>query len=84
MIKDPKSGYEGKRSWVLLKVKKFDDSEAKVIGHESGKGRNADVLGALKVKEVCPEEYEFKIGGGFDDNLRLNPPAIGSIVTFKY
>ena len=34
MIKDPKSAYEHGRSEKLLKVKKFDDAEAKVIGHE--------------------------------------------------
>ena len=33
MIKDPNSHYEGKRSEKLLKVKKFDDAEATVIGH---------------------------------------------------
>jgi len=33
MLKDPKSKYEGKRSYALLKVKKFEDAEAVVIGH---------------------------------------------------
>ena len=33
MIKDPNSHYEGKRSEKLLKVKKFEDAEATVIGH---------------------------------------------------
>mgnify|MGYP002634607854 CR=1 FL=1 len=33
MIKDPKSAYEHKRSWSLLKVKRFEDAEAKVTGH---------------------------------------------------
>jgi DNA ligase 1 len=33
MIKDPKSFYEGVRSYSLLKVKRFEDAEAKVIGH---------------------------------------------------
>ena len=33
MIKDPNSKYENKRSNFLLKVKKFDDAEATVIGH---------------------------------------------------
>jgi DNA ligase-1 len=33
MIKDPKSKYERKRSYVLLKVKRFEDAEATVIGH---------------------------------------------------
>jgi len=33
MIKDPKSQYERRRSYSLLKVKRFDDAEATVIGH---------------------------------------------------
>ena len=33
MLRDPKSLYENRRSDKLLKVKKFDDAEAKVIGH---------------------------------------------------
>lgn len=33
MIKDPNSLYEGKRSDFLLKVKKFEDAEATVVGH---------------------------------------------------
>ena len=34
MIKDPNSNYENKRSDKLLKVKKFEDAEATVIGHQ--------------------------------------------------
>jgi DNA ligase 1 len=33
MLRDPKSLYENKRSDKLLKVKKFDDAEAVVVGH---------------------------------------------------
>ena len=33
MLKDPKSEYEGRRSKFLLKVKRFEDTEATVIGH---------------------------------------------------
>ena len=65
MVKDPRSRYETKRSWSLLKVKRFDDSEAIVIDHEAGKGRNEGVCGALKVREPTTE-HEFKIGGGFN------------------
>jgi DNA ligase-1 len=39
MLKDPKSLYERKRSFSLLKVKRFEDAEAKVIGHTNGTGR---------------------------------------------
>jgi len=33
MLKDPKSDYERKRSFKLLKVKRFEDAEATVYGH---------------------------------------------------
>lgn len=33
MVKDPKSAYERKRSYVLLKVKRFEDAEATVVGY---------------------------------------------------
>ena len=33
MLRDPESLYENKRSDKLLKVKKFEDAEATVIGH---------------------------------------------------
>jgi len=33
MLRDPKSLYERKRSDKLLKVKRFEDAEATVIGH---------------------------------------------------
>jgi DNA ligase 1 len=65
MIKDPKSDYERKRSYSLLKVKRFEDAEAKVIGHVKGTGRLWNSLGALQCKEK--DGTEFKIGSGFDD-----------------
>jgi DNA ligase-1 len=49
MIKDPNSEYENKRSFSLLKVKKFNDAEATVVGHEKGTGRCSDMCGAIKV-----------------------------------
>lgn len=83
MIKDPNSKYEHKRSEKLLKVKRFYDSEAKVLGHENGTGRCENMLGALRVKDVKSGTL-FKIGSGFDDKTRLNPPKIGTVVTYKF
>lgn len=65
MIKDPNSKYERKRSHVLLKVKRFEDAEATVVGHQKGTGRITGLLGAIEVKEQ--DGTEFKIGSGFDD-----------------
>lgn len=82
MVKDPKSAYERKRSYVLLKVKRFEDSEATVVGYQDGTGRCTGMVGALLMKEK--DGTEFKIGSGFDDDQRKNPPPIGSVVTFKF
>jgi DNA ligase-1 len=65
MIKDPKSAYERRRSYSLLKVKKFEDAEATVIAHEKGEGRCTGMLGALRVKEK--DGTTFKVGSGFTD-----------------
>jgi len=82
MLKDPKSDYERKRSFKLLKVKRFEDTEATVYGHQKGEGRLIGMMGALLVREK--DGTEFKIGSGFDDSQRRNPPKIGSVVTFKF
>ena len=54
-----------------------------MISHEIGKGKNAGRLGAL----VCVDKVSkkmFKIGTGFTNRERDAPPAIGSLVTYKY
>lgn len=81
VIRTPNSPYEHKRSKNAFKLKKFKDSECKVIAHINGKGKYKDMLGSI----VC--EYDnkhFKIGSGFNDYQRKNPPPIGTMVTFKY
>ena len=65
MLKDPNSQYECKRSKKLLKVKRFEDAEATVIGHLQGTGRLENTLGAIRVREK--DGTEFKIGSGFTD-----------------
>lgn len=74
--------YATGRSDVLLKVKPWQDAEAVVIGHQPGKGRFADMLGALKVR--TPEGKEFLLGTGFSAAQRRDPPALGMTVTYRY
>jgi len=82
VVRDPKAPYIAKRTSKVLKVKTFKDAECKVVAHTNGKGKFKEQLGAL----VCrlDNKTEFKIGSGFTDEQRKNPPSIGSIVTFKY
>jgi DNA ligase-1 len=82
MLRQPASKYVVGRSATLLKVKSFRDDEAVVIGHEKGAGRHKGRLGALLVK--LSNGIEFSIGTGLSDKERESPPAIGSMVLFKY
>jgi DNA ligase 1 len=82
MLRAPGSRYVAGRTSDLLKVKRFQDAEARVVGHEAGKGRHKGRVGAL----VCElaNGIGFKIGTGLSDADRATPPAIGDIVTFRY
>jgi len=96
MIRDPNGLYKYGRSTVnegiLLKLKRFQDFEATVIGFEermhNANEATTDELGHTKRSShqdnmipentlgslICKsEQYEqtFKVGTGFDDNLRL-------------
>lgn len=74
--------YTTGRSDVLLKLKPLYDAEAKVIAHTAGKGKYAGKLGALLVE--TPQGIRFKLGTGFSDAQRENPPKIGSTVTYTF
>lgn len=74
--------YQTKRSRDLMKLKKFEDAEATVIAHLSGKGKYVGLLGSLLVE--TPDGIRFKIGSGFSDEERNNPPQIGSLITYRF
>lgn len=74
--------YASGRSDVLLKVKPYLDTEAKVVGHRAGKGKHEGRMGALEL--VTPEGRRFFLGTGFTDAQRRNPPPVGSSVTYRY
>jgi DNA ligase-1 len=82
MVRQPDSHYEAGRSSTLLKIKRFHDAEARVIGHLPGAGRHKGRLGALDVE--LPDGTPFSVGTGFSDAQRENPPAVGSVITFRY
>jgi DNA ligase-1 len=82
MMRQPQSKYAQGRSSTLLKVKRFRDEEAVVIGHLAGAGRHKGRLGAVQVR--LPNGIEFAVGTGFSDRELDNPPPIGSTITFRY
>lgn len=74
--------YTAGRSDNVLKMKVADDAEAEVIGYVDGKGKHKGRMGALVVK--MPEGKTFKIGTGFSDKQRENPPALGEVITYRH
>lgn len=74
--------YQSKRSRDLMKLKKFEDAEATVIAHLPGKGKYVGLLGSLLVE--TSDGIRFKIGSGFSDKERQNPPLIGSVITYRF
>ncbi|MFT3720955.1 DNA ligase [Pseudorhodoferax sp.] len=74
--------YRSERSDDLLKFKPHDDAEARVIALLPGRGRHAGRLGALLVE--TGEGRRFRLGTGFTDAQRADPPPVGSLVTYRY
>jgi DNA ligase-1 len=80
IIKDPNTNYHTGRSFHILKVKKYYDMEAVVIGINYRK--NSTIMKSLKVQ--LKNKVIFNLGGGFSNKQRLNYPKKDDIVTFKY
>ena len=94
VVREPNAPYERKRSKNALKYKKFKDAECEVTAINVGTGKYAGLMGSVTCKalsaagsssdEQIPHGVKFKVGSGFSDEDRANPPKIGSIITYKY
>lgn len=81
--------YTAARNDDLLKVKPFEDAEARVLGYQAGRGKHGAAMGALLVETVASGNaavpgLRFKIGTGLSDAERRAPPPVGSLVTYRY
>lgn len=79
--------YQALRNDNLLKLKTHEDAEARVVAHIAGQGKYAGMLGALLVETEGADGKpgrRFKLGTGFSDALRKNPPAVGDWVTYRF
>lgn len=76
------AAYVTGRGDVLLKLKPLLDTEATVVEHIPGKGKHTGKMGALLLE--TKNGLRFKLGTGFSNAVRANPPPIGSLVTYTY
>ncbi len=82
ILRAPNSAYLPVRSETMLKLKSVQDAECVVVDHTEGKGKYRGKLGAV----VCQlaDGRKIKIGSGFSDAERENPPPVGSVITYRY
>lgn len=81
ILKNPESLYQNKRSNDLLKVKTFHSDECTLVEYQDGKGKHLGCVGAF----ICEWQGKIiKLGTGLSDDDRINPPDIGSILTFSF
>ena len=82
ILRNPDAPYHFGYTKDMYKVKGFIEDEVIVIGYTEGDGHNEGVMGALICRQL--DGKKFKVGTGFTDHDRANPPAINSIITIKF
>lgn len=82
VVRDGNYPYYTGRTNKAFKVKSYKDEECRVVAYNKGNGKYENLLGSLSCR--MNNRKVIKIGSGFNDEERRNPPNIGSIITFKY
>lgn len=82
MLHRGESLYRAARNDDLLKFKPYDDAEGQVMAHLPGQGKHTGRLGALLVQTQAGPR--LKLGTGFTDAQREDPPPVGTWVTYRY
>lgn len=82
VVRNPNHPYLEGRTAYALKVKPKYDAECKVMQHHLGRGKYAEVMGSMDC--LMNDGRTIKLGSGFSDAQRANPPAVGSWVTFQF
>lgn len=77
-------------SRVAFKLKPQNDAECKIVDFSRGKGRIRGKVGAIICEALADKNSGikcgviFRIGSGLSDEMRENPPKIGTIITYKF
>ncbi|MBE18276.1 MAG: hypothetical protein CMH79_05895 [Nitrospinae bacterium] len=96
MLKEPKSLYEDKRSYNMLKLKPSFDEEGIIVDYKMGKNKYTGLLGGFVCKPLInmnhyhiidnKESHEFTISG-MDDTVRKDYKVshpIGSVISYTH
>ena len=81
--------YKHGRSYDLMKFKDFSDTEATIIGYETGKGKRTGTIGKFLMQDDDGNKFGCPIGKGYDFAARKNilnniHDYMGKRATFTY
>ncbi len=82
ILREPNAPYMSKRTDTYLKLKSYQDDECIVIEHLQGRGKYQNKLGSIKCQ--LDDGKTIRIGSGFTDSERENPPPIDTVITYRY
>ena len=81
------SKYESKRSWTLMKVKDFHDTEATITGWVEGKGKRIGTIGKFTAIDSEGNEFGMPVMDKFEylqKNFKKMQKWVGKTATFTY
>ena len=81
------SKYESKRSWTLMKVKDFHDTEATITGWVEGKGKRIGTIGKFTAIDSEGNEFGMPVMDKFEylqRNFKKMQKWVGKTATFTY
>ncbi len=87
MIRNTDMPYEYKRSYNLLKLKDFDDSEFEIIGIKEGTGNYSGCVGSFTLKMNDDKKFDAKLIGSMERLRYLfnhQNEAIGKMATVRH
>lgn len=82
MLRRETSLYHTQRNTDLMKLKPLHDAEATVVAYQPGRGRLTGMMGSLLVETA--DGRRFRIGTGFSDAERRDPPPLGATITYQF
>lgn len=86
MLRDPRAEYVHGRSRALMKLKRFEDAEAEVVGFEESD--RVGLLGAFVVRQAGTGEV-FRVGAGLGEGQRIDfwrmrTRLAGKLLRYRY
>jgi ATP-dependent DNA ligase len=82
ILKNSKSLYTKGRSVNVLEARSRFEKQAIIVGYERKEGETEGPIKSIRVRSN--DGKEFLINRGLRDDMRKDPPKVGTVITYKY